>query len=507
MQKNLILTYMKGAKQMTYKHKNSILSLILSILIILVSTITVASPSLAADFNDIENHWAKSYIESVESHNLVSGYPDSTFKPNDNIKRIEFIAIMVNSQTRNIRSHSRGEYWGQPFIEAALKYQLITYNEYGSMNEATFNKNISREEMASIVVNSYIKSVGSIDPLVLDKGILKLKDFDKVSSTYYDNAIASVALDLITGYPDKTFAPKEYATRAEATILSYRLLVKLGIIKETELKENIIISKNKLEQGDVLKITVHHAASPSVISLVQEMSPDFKWYEDNGVIHGYIPTNYSTKPGAHKLKFTNTKTGNITTKDIQIVARDFRVQRLKVSSSIESSTRTEEGNKEYRKYFNPSRDISSPVKYYTEPFILPTKGRLTTEFGESRTVNGALTSYRHAGLDIAAPRNTDVLSTNRGKVTLAMPLILTGNSIVIDHGEGLFSVYFHLDKLFVTQGELVERGQLIGAVGSTGFSTGPHLHFTMSYYRSNIEPGYIIYGQSITKNNYLQLMK
>ena len=64
-----------------------------------------------------------------------------------------------------------------------------------------------------------------------------------------------------------------------------------------------------------------------------------------------------------------------------------------------------------------------------------------------------------------------------------------------------------MDKLFVTEGELVERGQLIGEVGSTGFSTGPHLHFTMSYYGTNIEPGYLIYGKSLTKNNYLELMK
>lgn len=497
---------MKGAKQMTYKHGKRILSLILTALII-ISIINLGTPSSAANLSDIDNHWAKSYIEMVSSHNIVSGYPDGTFKPNDNIKRIEFISIITNSQGIDIRSKSTGEYWGQPFIQAALKNDLITYNEYGNMEEATFNKNISREEMTSIIVKAYTKSGGLIDPSALNKASLSLKDFDKVSPSYYDSAIASVALDFITGYPDKTFAPKQFATRAEAAILSYKFLIKRGILTADELKENIMISKSILEQGDMLKITIHHVASSFAISLVQDLYPDFKWYDNQGVIQGYIPTNYNTKPGVYTLNFTNTKTGNITTKNIQIVARDFRVQNLKVNSSIESSTRTDEANEEYRKYFNPSRDISSPVKYYTEPFILPTKGRLTTEFGESRNVNGSPTSYRHAGLDIAAPQNTDVLSTNRGKVVLAMPLILTGNSIVIDHGEGLFSVYFHLDKLFVYKGELVERGRIIGAVGSTGFSTGPHLHFTMSYYRNNIEPGYIIYGKSITKNNYLELMK
>jgi murein DD-endopeptidase MepM/ murein hydrolase activator NlpD len=268
-----------------------------------------------------------------------------------------------------------------------------------------------------------------------------------------------------------------------------------------------VFSKNKLQQGDLLRITIYHAPSAAAISLVQNLYPNFKWYDSDGVIKGYIPTNYSTKPGIYNLKFTNSVTGNIITKDIEIVPRNFRVQYLTVDPNIESSTRTDDAYAEYEKYFNPSREVSSPEKYYSEPFLLPTRGKLTTEFGESRTVNGAPTTYRHSGLDIAAPRNTDVLATNTGKVTLAMPLILTGNSIVIDHGEGLFSVYFHLDKLFVTQGEFVERGQKIGTVGSTGFSTGPHLHFTMSYYRFNIEPGYMIYNRTITKENYLQLMK
>lgn len=491
---------------MTYKNGKRILGLILAIIIV-ISTINLGIPSIASNFSDLDNHWAKPYIETVASYKVVSGYPDSSFKPNDKIKRIEFITMIVNSQGIDIRSPSKGEHWGQPIIEVALQNGLITYNEYGNMNEATFNKNISREEMASIVVNAYIQSLGSIDPFSLNKASLSLKDFNKVSASYYDKAIASVALGLIKGYPDKTFAPKQNANRAEASILSYRYLVKLGIIKDGYFTEDIIISKNRLEQGDVLKISIHNLANSSEISLVQDLNPDFKWLDDNGVISGYIPTNYNTKPGIYNLKFTNIQTGNITTKNIEVLARNFRVQRLTVDSSIESSTRTDEGNEEYRKYFHPSRDISSPVKYYTEPFILPTKGRLTTEFGESRTVNNAPTSYRHSGLDIAAPRNTDVLSTNTGKVTLAMPLILTGNSIVVDHGEGLFSVYLHLDKLFVKKGDLVKRGQLIGAVGSTGFSTGPHLHFTMSYYRTNIEPGHIIYGKSITKNNYLELMK
>lgn len=489
---------------MTRKCIKKIFNSILALVVIAVSTITASVPSFATNFSDIENHWAKSYIEMISTYNAVSGYPDGSYKPNDTIKRIEFIAIIVNSQGYGLRNRSEDEYWGQPYIETALSTGLIVSNEYGDLEVQTFDENISREEMASIVVNAYLKSGGSVDPSIMDEASSKLNDFGAVDSGYYSKALAAVALDFISGYPDGTFAPKRSATRAEAAIISYKLLTKLDIISNEDLPENIILSKNTLIQGDLLKITVYHASN---LSLDQDLYPTFKWYDADGVIEGYIPTNYSTSPGVYNLKFTNNETGATSTRKIEVVQRKFRVQNLTVDTSVESSTRTDDAYTEYYKYFYPSRDVSSPVKYYTESFLLPTKGKVTTEFGEARYVNGALTNYRHAGIDIAAPRNTEVLSANSGKVMLSMPLVLTGNSIVVDHGEGLFSVYFHLDKLHVTVGEMVERGQLIGEVGSTGFSTGPHLHFTMSYYRFNIEPGYMIYGQSITKNNYLELMK
>lgn len=492
---------------MIIRNRSRVLCLILLISVILSLIFVMEKPSYSVSLSDIDNHWAKSYIQSSIDFKAINGYPDGTFKPNDNIKRIEFISLIVNSQGISVRNQKDGEFWGNPYVEAALENNLVRLYEYGSMSEPTLNRYISREEMASIVVNAYTNSGGTQDPSRELLSGSKLTDLHLVTPSYLNNAVTSVELGFILGYPDGTFAPKKNALRAEAAVISYRLLSKQGIIPEDYLPINVIFSKNKLQQGDMLNITVHHANSSSDVTVVQDLYPGFKWYASNDVLQGYIPTNYHTKPGIYILKFINSKTGHTTTKVIDITTRDFKVQYLTVNPTIEANTRTAEANAEYRKYFNPSREVSSPVKYYTGPFILPTKGRLTTEFGETRTVNGAPTTYRHAGLDIAAPLNSSVLATNTGRVTLSMPLILTGNSIVIDHGQGLFSVYFHLEKLLVSHGDIVERGQLIGTVGSTGFSTGPHLHFTMSHYGVNIEPGYIIYGESITKNNYLELMK
>ncbi len=492
---------------MTPGYRQRLYGIILALAIVLSSIAGGTTPSSAASFRDVDNHWSKSYVETVSDYKAITGYPDGTFKPNETIKRIEFISLIVNSQGTYVRDRKDGEFWGQPYVEAAIRSGIMESDEFGNMDESDLNRNISREEMASIVVNAYTEAGGRMNSSALYKASTGLTDFDEVSTEYRKNAIASVALDLISGYPNGTFAPKQHANRAEAAVISYRLLVKQGIIPNDILPINVTISKSRLQQGDMLRINVYHTNSPSELSLVQDLYPGFDWYDSDGVIHGYIPTNYHTSPGTHSLKLTDQSTGAVVTKSFQVDSRDFRVQYLTVDPNIEASTRNEEAYAQYRKYFNPSREVSSPVKYYSEPFILPTKGRITTEFGETRTVNGAPTSYRHSGLDIAAPTNTDVLATNSGRVTLAMNLTLTGNSIVIDHGEGLFSVYFHLEKIFVSQGDMVDRGQLIGGVGSTGFSTGPHLHFTMSHYSTNVEPGYLIYSQPVTKNNYQELMR
>lgn len=104
-----------------------------------------------------------------------------------------------------------------------------------------------------------------------------------------------------------------------------------------------------------------------------------------------------------------------------------------------------------------------------------------------RYVNDALTSYRHSGTDYAVPKGTPVKALNRGRVNLSMFLTLTGNTVVIDHGFGLFTVYFHLDSLNVEKNQMVHQGDIIGTVGSTGFSTGPHLHYTTSIGKTNFD--------------------
>jgi len=94
----------------------------------------------------------------------------------------------------------------------------------------------------------------------------------------------------------------------------------------------------------------------------------------------------------------------------------------------------------------------------------------------------------HSGIDLSAARGTPVAATERGRVAIAADHFFSGKSVFIDHGDGLVTMYFHLDRIDVRAGESVERGQVIGTLGSTGRVTGPHLHFGVRWHGARVDP-------------------
>ena len=272
---------------------------------------------------------------------------------------------------------------------------------------------------------------------------------------------------------------------------SFSVIVELPPV--FELPETIV-------QGELVPFYVRHVPRGVTPTLELDIDYPLKFYPHADGYVAYLPTHYGTTPGEHRIVY-GLKGEPLKESSFIVLPREFHIQHLTVDAGIVASTRNEAAYAQFSRYFPNAREKSAADRYYNQPFIVPVSGRLTTEFGQTRYVNDAPTSSRHSGLDIAAPTGTPILATNNGRVTLSMDLILTGNTIVIDHGQGLFSVYYHMHELFVEEGQLVERGEPLGTVGSTGFSTGPHLHFTMSYYKHNLEPGYFLVGEPITYEN------
>ncbi len=119
---------------------------------------------------------------------------------------------------------------------------------------------------------------------------------------------------------------------------------------------------------------------------------------------------------------------------------------------------------------------ASPEKLWEGLFAWPHVGEITSSFGMSRTYNGVQSGF-HGGVDITGELGAPVFAANAGRVALAAQLQVRGNAVILDHGCGLFSAYYHLSEILVQEGQEVTQGELIGRLGNTGLSTGAHLHW------------------------------
>jgi hypothetical protein len=133
----------------------------------------------------------------------------------------------------------------------------------------------------------------------------------------------------------------------------------------------------------------------------------------------------------------------------------------------------------------------TPEREWKGNFLSPAGGKISDVFGTSRTFNGRVQSV-HQGLDYAVPAGTLVAALNSGTVVLAQPLFFEGGCIVLDHGQGLLTLYMHLSKIEVKEGDRVSGGQRIGLSGGTGRATGPHLHVAVRWQGVYLDPATLL---------------
>lgn len=135
-----------------------------------------------------------------------------------------------------------------------------------------------------------------------------------------------------------------------------------------------------------------------------------------------------------------------------------------------------------------ARERRRPTADFLGGFVLPVQGRVSGVFGSQRILNGEAKAP-HSGLDLAAPVGTPVHAAADGVVSLVHPdMFYTGETVMIDHGLGLQTVYAHMSRIDVKPGQRVRQGATIGAVGATGRATGPHLHWGASWLDRRLDP-------------------
>jgi murein DD-endopeptidase MepM/ murein hydrolase activator NlpD len=172
--------------------------------------------------------------------------------------------------------------------------------------------------------------------------------------------------------------------------------------------------------------------------------------------------------------------------DVEVTPRSFPTQHLSMPSSKRKLMDPDLLARERELLYAAFRN-SSPRQNWDGKFLIPVSGRPSSPFGRKRYVNGKWWG-QHQGTDIAAATGTPVRSDAAGTVVFARDLQMRGKTIVVDHGRSLFSAYNHLSRIGVSVGQAVERGQVIGAVGATGFVTGAHLHWEVRVGLTPVDP-------------------
>jgi hypothetical protein len=247
--------------------------------------------------------------------------------------------------------------------------------------------------------------------------------------------------------------------------------------------------------GDVAWVHVRGAAQTAVLegSLGTRTLVFFPYASGHAAIVGM---DLELKPGAHPWRLAilepgrepRTLGGRLTVRK-----RKFPVQRLSLPAGmVDLDPETERRAVSEGERLSTLYRTVTPERLWRGPFVRPVAGsEAATGFGARRIINGQPRAP-HSGADYAASRGTPAVAANTGRVALVGDFFFPGRLVVLDHGLGIYTLYFHLDTVAVSEGDLVDRGEIVGTVGATGRATGPHLHFGALVGGARIDPSALL---------------
>ncbi|MBC96857.1 MAG: hypothetical protein CME63_03850 [Halobacteriovoraceae bacterium] len=270
-----------------------------------------------------------------------------------------------------------------------------------------------------------------------------------------------------------------------------------GVKKESD-TQTTQVNEKKVEAPksfDLYKGTVR----PGEVSLLRVKGPFMK----NGVLTcdtekvnyflrghelwAFVSETYFSDLKPFDCYYKDSKGSPVKIAEFNVLEKSFPAERLKVDKkrvflSKKDSLRAAKERKIRSKAYN-----SSPATpYFFGPFELPIKSLVTSIYGSKRVFNNKKQT-QHLGTDYRAGVGTPIKTANRGKVAISRHFFYTGNTVIIDHGMGIFTTYGHLSKLLVSEGEIIPEGTIIGHAGATGRVTGPHLHWGVTVNKLAVE--------------------
>jgi len=237
-------------------------------------------------------------------------------------------------------------------------------------------------------------------------------------------------------------------------------------------------------QGDVLRIEVPQTTP--MITQAQAFGKTWPIYKHEGKRIAWIGVHLKTKIKKYPLIWSSTNKS--WSDDIQVIKGSFRISHIKVKKNMASfDAASLKRIRADQRAIKKAYKTAVTTKNTWPEMIQPVEGIVSTPFAAQRYVNGEPRSP-HSGLDIAAPEGTSVRAPLNAKVLLVSDMYLNGTLIALGHGDGLTTIYAHLKHSLVQEGQELHQGDIFAEVGSTGRSTGPHLHWGVHFSGAKINP-------------------
>lgn len=204
--------------------------------------------------------------------------------------------------------------------------------------------------------------------------------------------------------------------------------------------------------------------------------------------HAIVAIPHEAEAKMHKL-IVSLNDGSFQAIDFEVQSKEYEEQHITIENQdyVTPPEETIKRRQEEAAMMREAYARRSPVIEDILPIVIPVEGQVTGVFGTKRFFNGEQRNY-HTGVDYAAPAGTPISAPAPGTVVVTHDMFFNGKTVVIDHGSGFISVMCHLDEIDVEKDSELQRGDVIGTVGSTGRSTGPHLHWTISLQGTKIDP-------------------
>lgn len=250
---------------------------------------------------------------------------------------------------------------------------------------------------------------------------------------------------------------------------------------------HVSVKARSVQPGELVVVTIASRAQPHTVR-VRAFERDVKPFAvDDHRWRALVGIDLDVRPGTYPV-LVETDDGERGSCDLIVAPRRFRTRHLNVDPAfVTPPPSARERIRREARLLDVTWNSSAPERLWKAAFVLPVSEPATSAFGTRSVFNG-MERNAHGGADFMSPAGTPIHAPNAGRVLVARNLYFSGNTIVIDHGLGLFSTLAHLSAFAAHEGDQVAAGQIVGRVGATGRVTGPHLHWAIRIGGARVDP-------------------